>query len=345
MTDDPVSMTVTGIGAGFNEVLAFAATIEAAPNTQRGRWVAAINIPSFICGVIVLTQHDPMEAGIRSGAGCLTILLPELGFIFLNLCYDSDKDFQDPNEHQESPQTRKRIDYPGVVLASLTTAFITLAFALHEWKSRYSFMSLSIGVICLFLFLFFRSRRLIFGADAMLPNVQPGSPFQQLPLKYVQVSTAPLVLIEALLLTFLATVTFSSVSLFLGTQNHVVLEHEGSPQAILRMLSWGAVPIGAAISSACFDCGRRRTSFWTSLIMLSISWLLLASGCLRLLWTPKLSEPITLAMISIAEMGFGSTIAISTILCTFLCSSEMIATIIGFSIATRSVAMSIGYTA
>ncbi|KAK1826689.1 fungal trichothecene efflux pump [Podospora conica] len=315
-------MAITGVGTGINELTVLAGTAELVPLSKRGYYLASVSatmipyIPSVLYAqVISYTSSWRYIGTITIGASLIALIMT---FLF----------YSPPKPSRDSVQTKgeilKKLDYLGGFLATAGLAILEIGILgggyPNPWTSPSVLAPLIIGILLLVLFGLWEA---LWAPNPMLPR---------------RLGRAPRTLILTMIITFISGANFFSVLMIWPSQAWNVYGHD---------------PIGVGIRGLPFALGT-LTGCVVSLFLMPqirghIRWLILGSciimtaGCGGLAAARVDNIKTVYGILFVAGMGVGGIIIPASTVTTYICPSDLIATITSLTISIRIIGGAIGY--
>jgi len=315
-------MTLSGIGAGINELTALAATSEMAPTSKRGKYVAVLIFTIIpFCPSVLWGQLIAYHAGWR-WCGLLCGVWAAIGF-FLTLFF-----YFPPPRVNSMGLTRKeiisQIDFMGGFLSIsgmiLFMAGMQWGGYQYPWASAHVLVPLLLGIALLVGFCFWE----VYGAKyPMFPS---------------RLKQAPRILALTLVITFISGANFFSIIMFWPTQAFNVYGHDPVGVGIRGIPVGFSILAGACIVLWCLSVFRGRNKE----LMIASS-ILMTAGCGALACATRFNLSTLWGLLILAGLGIGGIVVPASIITTIICPDDLIATIAALTLSIRVIGGSVGY--
>ncbi|KXJ94144.1 fungal trichothecene efflux pump [Microdochium bolleyi] len=318
-------MTVSGIGAGINELTALAATAEMAPTSKRGFYVACLILTVLpFCASVLWAQLIAHYAHWRY-VGLVTCVWSFLALVCLACFY-----FPPPRVNCEGLSKQeivRRIDYVGGALSIVGIVLLTCGLLFggyqYSWTDAHTLVPLIFGLLTLVAFMLWEIR---------------WAPFPMFPRR---LGRAQRNFTLTLIITFISGANFFAVLMIWPPQAHNVYGHDPIGVGI-RGMPFAFAVLGGAVASLFLMSYLRR---WGS----STRWLLAGSSVLMTAGCGALSaariDNITTVygILFLAGTGVGGIVIPASLLSTIICPDDLIATISALTLAVRVVGGALGF--
>ncbi|KAK0656487.1 fungal trichothecene efflux pump [Cercophora newfieldiana] len=319
-------MAMTGVGTGINELTVIAGTSELVPISQRGYYLAAVTltvtpyIPSVMYAQLIASKSTWRFIAVLTSGSAL------IAFAMTFMFYSPPVP---PAARRHSTMSQrmtivKNMDLFGGFLSiaglSLLEAGILGGGYNHPWTDKAVLAPLIIGLVLIIIFLVWEFR----GAEnPMIPR---------------RLGKAPRTLILTMIITFISGANFFSVLMIWPSEAYNVYGHD---------------PIDVGIRGLPFAFGTLAGCL-ISLVLLSvlrgnIRWLLLGSsvvmtaGCGGLAAARVDNIHTVYGILFVAGLGVGGIVVPASTVTTYICPSDLLATITSLTIAIRIVGGAVGY--
>lgn len=317
-------MTITGAGAGINELTSLAATSEMAPTAKRGTYIALLIFTLLpFCPSVVWSQLIAAHGSWR-WVGLVCGVWNFIGLLFVVFFY-----FPPPRTNSSGLTNRQiiaQIDFVGGFLSIggiiLFIAALLWGGSQYPWHSAHVLAPLIIGVVFMIAFVFWE----IYGTDH--------------PMFPARLRKDPRILALTLIITFISGGNFFAVLLFWPTQSYNVYGQDPI-QVGLRSLPIGfGILIGAGVVLWLLSYFRGGNK---PLMIVSAVMMTAGTGAMAAAREDNLAA--VYVIISIACLGVGGIVIPSSIIVTIICPDDLIATIAALTLAIRVIGGAIAYTA
>lgn len=319
-------MVVTGVGTGINELTVVAGTSELVPISQRGYYLAAVTltitpyIPSVMYAQLISSSSTWRFIAVLTSGSAL------IAFAMTFMFYSPPLP---PNAQRHSTMSEKmalikNMDLLGGFLSIAGLAVVEIGILgggyQYPWSSAEVLGPLIVGILLIIAFLIWEFR----GAKhPMIPK---------------RLGRAPRTLILTMIITFISGANFFSVLMIWPSQAYNVYGHD---------------PVGVGIRGLPFAFGTLAGCL-VSLVLLSvlrgkIKWLLLGSsvimtaGCGGMAAARVDNIQTVYGILFVAGLGVGGIVVPASMVTTYICPTDLIATTTALTIAIRIVGGAIGY--
>ncbi|KAK5654385.1 hypothetical protein OQA88_7294 [Cercophora sp. LCS_1] len=318
-------MAITGVGTGVNELTVLAGVAELVPVSQRGYYLSGIVatiipfIPSVMWAQLIASSSSWRYIGAVSAS------MAGIALILTFLFYAPPAQTPDQQRAREDKiGLVKRMDLIGGLLSITGLAGLEVGLLgggyQNPWTSTEVLAPLFIGVSCLTFFAVWEIW---------------GTPYPMVPRR---LGRAPRTLVLTIVITFISGANFFSVIMIWPTQAYNVYGHD---------------PVGVGIRGMPFVFGTLGGCF-ISLALLSflrgkIKWLLFGAsvlataGCGSLAAARVDNTNTVYALLFIAGLGVGGIVVPASMVTTYICPEDLLATITSLTIAIRIVGGAVGY--
>jgi Fungal trichothecene efflux pump (TRI12) len=323
LTFNTGGMTLSGVGAGIEELTALAATSEMAPTKKRGTYVAILIFsivpfcPSILWGNLIAYHSNWRYCSLICGVWCA------IGFVMTAVFY-----FPPPRPNSSGLSRREvlsQIDWIGgflsVVGMILFMAGLQWGGYQYDWNSAHVLGTLIPGAILLISFVFWE----IYGAK-----------FPMFPAGLLE---NPRVMLLTLIITFISGANFFSILMFWPTQAYNVYGHEPIGVGVRGLPVGFGILLGACIVLYLLTItrGHIRWLMVGSAVMMVLGCGLMSIATadnLHVLWGPLI----------VGSLGIGGIIVPASIITTIVCPDDLIATVAALTLSIRVIGGVIGYT-
>ncbi|KAK3363611.1 fungal trichothecene efflux pump [Lasiosphaeria hispida] len=315
-------MALSGIGTGINELTAIAGTAELVPTSQRGYYVAVIVLtilpfmPSVLYAQLIASRSTWRYIAFLTSGTAL------VGLVMTFLFYKPPA----PAAPMEGKKALlRKTDLTGGLLSIIGLAGLEIGLLgggyQHPWGSAHVLAPLIIGILFI---VFFVIWEFWITENPMLPR---------------RLGKAPRTLILTIIITTISGANFFAVLMLWPGEAYNVYGHN---------------PIGIGIRGLPFAFGT-LTGCFISLVLISrlgganIRYILLGAsilmtaGCGGLAVARPDNISTVYPILFLAGLGVGGIIVPPSTMATFICPSDLIATITALTIAVRIVGGAIGY--
>ncbi|KAK0633593.1 major facilitator superfamily domain-containing protein [Immersiella caudata] len=319
-------MAMTGIGTGVNELTVIAGTSELVPISQRGYYLAAVTltitpyIPSVMYAQLIASNSTwRFIAVLTSGSALIAFAMT---FMFYSPPLPPVASHH--STMSEKMALVKRMDLFGGFLSISGLALLEIGILgggyRHPWTDGIVLAPLVIGIVLIIIFLVWELR---FAANPMIPK---------------RFGKKPRTLLLTMVITFISGANFFSVLMIWPSEAYNVYGHD---------------PIGVGIRGLPFAFGTLAGCL-ISLVLLSvlrgnIRWILLGSsvvmtaGCGGLAAARVDNIHTVYGILFVAGLGVGGIVVPASTVTTYICPSDLLATITSLTIAIRIVGGAVGY--
>ncbi|KAK2744131.1 hypothetical protein FQN57_004391 [Myotisia sp. PD_48] len=315
-------MTITGAGAGINELTSLAATSEMAPTRKRGKYVTflMLSLLPFVASVLwaqLIAFHSGWRyvglfCGVWSGIGLLVTLA-----FYHPPPRDSSRDLS-------RADILRRIDYVGGVLSITGTVLFLAGFLWggyqYPWRSSRVLAPLLIGFVLLIIFVLWET---FVARYPMFPlRVQDRRTF-----------------ILTILITFISGANFFSIIMFWPTQAFNVYGHD-PVQVGLRGLPVGCSML-AGVCIVLWLLSAFEGRYVRELLIISSS--LMTAGCGAMAYATVDNLHQVWGILVMAGLGIGGIVVPASIIAMIVCPVDLIGTVAALTLSIRVLGGSIGY--
>ncbi|KAI5853600.1 putative MFS drug efflux pump [Tricharina praecox] len=316
-------MTLSGVGAGINELTALAATSELAPTRKRGTYVAVLIFtivpfaPSVLWAQLIASRHGWRYIGLLCGVWAAIGFFATLFFYF------------PPPRVNSTGLTRRQIlaqiDWVGGVLSIggmvLFMAGLQWGGYQYSWTSEHVLAPLLLGGMMLIAFCIWE----LYGTShPMFPS---------------RLKQEPRVLVLTLIITFISGANFFSILMFWPTQAFNVYGHDPVQVGIRGIPVGFGILVGAVLCLWLLSVFRGRNRE-----LMIVSSVLMTAGCGSLAVARVDNLGTLWGLLTLASLGIGGIVVPASIMTTIICPDDLIATVAALTLAIRVIGGSIGYT-
>ena len=335
MDDFIAGMTVSGVGAGINELTALAGTAEIAPTNQRGAYIGALILSVLPFTPAVLWANlIAANAGWRF-VGVLTAVYAFAGLLVLAVFYHPPPRASALGLHSWRRDLVPRIDAVGGLLSIGGTVLLIAGMLWggyqYRWRSAHVVVPLVLGAAMLVAFAVWELR---FARFPMVPR--------RLVAHHHPGATGPppraRTMWLALLITLVSGANFFSVLMLWPSQAYNVYGHDpvgvglrGLPFAVAVLVGC----IGALGILTKWRGGNRWLLFAASAIM--------TAGCGSLAAARVDNMGAVYVMLTVAGLGVGGIVVPASLVAMVICPEDLIATATALTLAVRVVGGALGY--
>ncbi|KAK1758484.1 fungal trichothecene efflux pump [Echria macrotheca] len=318
-------MAVSGIGTGICELTVLAGVSELVPISRRGYYLAAVTLsiipflPSVLFAQLIASNSSWRYIAVLT-AGTAGLALA-MAFVFYSPPL--------PIEHQERERGDKfglikRMDFVGGFLSIAGVAGIEIGLLgggyQFPWTSAGVLAPLIVGAVLILCFIAWE----IWGtAYPMIPK---------------RVGKAPRTLLLTMVITFISGANFFAVIMIWPSQAYNVYGHD---------------PIGVGIRGLPFAFGTLAGCI-VSLVLLSvlrgnIKWILfgasilMTAGCGGMAAARVDNINTVYGLLFLAGLGVGGIVVPASMVTTYICPQDLIATITSLTITIRIIGGAVGY--
>ncbi|KAH7037517.1 fungal trichothecene efflux pump [Microdochium trichocladiopsis] len=318
-------MTISGIGAGINELTALAATAEMAPTSKRGFYVACLILTVLpFCASVLWAQLIAHYAHWRF-VGLVTSVWSLLALSCLAWFY-----FPPPRINSDGlsrVQILRRIDYIGGALSIVGIVLLTCGLLFggyqYSWSSAHTLVPLVLGIITLALFIIWETRL---------------APFPMFPRRLGQAKRN---FTLTLIITFISGANFFAVLMIWPPQAHNMYGHD--PVGVgIRGMPFACAVLGGAVGSLFLMSYLRRWRHCTKYLLAGSSCLMTA-GCGALAAARLDNISAVYGILFLAGLGVGGIVIPASLLSTIICPDDLIATVSALTLAVRVIGGTLGF--
>ncbi|KAK0729714.1 major facilitator superfamily domain-containing protein [Lasiosphaeris hirsuta] len=315
-------MALSGIGVGINELTAIAGTAELVPTSQRGYYIAVIVLailpfmPSVLYAQLIASRYSWRYIALLTSGTALA------GLVMTFLFYKPPT----PSALARGKKTLlRKTDLTGGLLSIIGLTGLELGLLgggyQHPWGSVHVLAPLIIGILFIAFFVIWE---FWVTENPMLPR---------------RLGKAPRTLILTLVITSISGAEFFSVLMLWPPEAYNVYGHD---------------PIGVGIRGLPFALGTLAGCF-ISLVLISRlgganirytilgAAIIMTAGCGSLVVARPDNISTVYPILFLAGLGVGGLIVPPSTMATFICPSDLIATITAMTIAVRIVGGAVGY--
>ena len=328
-------MSVSGVGAGINELIALAGTAEIAPTSQRGKYIGFLILSIFpFCPAVLWAQLIAANAGWRF-VGVLTAVYAFAGLLVLAVFYHPPPRANSVGLNSWRREILPRVDFIGGILSIggivLLVAGLLWGGYRYRWSSVHVLAPLILGVVLLAAFAVWQAR---LAPYPMVPRRLVGYHHEGAAGPPPRKRTMWL----ALIITFVSGANFFSVIMLWPSQAYNMYSHD--PVGVgLRGLPFPlSVLVGCIVSLAILTkCrgGNRWLLFGASVVM--------TAGCGSLAAAKLDNLAAVYAILVISGLGVGGIVVPASLVAMVICPEDLIATATALTLAVRVIGGAVGY--
>lgn len=319
-------MVISGLGAGFNELIALAGTSEMVPSAKRGMYVGLVVFTILpFCPSPLWAQLITQAAGSWRYIGILVGVWNFLGLILVVCFYKDPIPLTPPRPARE---ILREIDYVGGILSTFGVTLFMMGMQWgarqYSWGSVHVLVPFILGLVIIAVFFIWES---MFAPFPMVPAAV--------------FSKDKRTMICALLITFFSGGNFFVLLLFWPTQVYNMYGNDPLQIGIRTLPIGFGIIVGAFLSLILFGVCKGRTTmlmiFWTA-VMTAFT------GSMSIARTDNLN-PDVYGILSIAAIGVGAVIIPISIIAQVVSPVEYIGSVTAVTLSIRYIGGAIGFTA
>lgn len=328
-------MTVSGVGAGINELTALAGTAEIAPTSQRGLYIGILILSVLpFCPAVLWAQLIAAHAGWRF-VGVLTAVYSFAGLLVLAVFYHPPPRANSLGMHSWRREILPRIDIVGGILSIGGTVLLVAGLLWggyqYSWASAHVLAPLIIGVVLLVVFTVWQVKLAPF---PMVPRSLVGH--------HHQGATGPpprkRTMWLALIITFVSGANFFSVLMLWPSQAYNMYGHD--PVGVgLRGLPFALSVLVGCIAALAILTRWRGGNRW---LLLGASTVMTA-GCGALAAARLDNLAAVYIILIVAGLGVGGIVVPASLVAMVVCPEGLIATATALTLAVRVIGGAVGY--
>ncbi|KAJ1335759.1 MFS transporter DHA2 family multidrug resistance protein [Microdochium nivale] len=319
-------MTISGIGAGINELTALAATAEMAPTSKRGFYVACLILTVLpFCASVLWAQLIAHYAHWRF-VGLVTCVWSFLALVCLACFY-----FPPPRVNSEGlskADVVRRIDFVGGALSIVGIVLFTCGLLFggyqYSWTDAHTLVPLILGLLTLIAFIMWETR---WASYPMFPR-RLGRVQRNFTL--------------TLIITFISGANFFAVLMIWPPQAHNVYGHDPIGVGI-RGMPFAFAVLGGAVGALFLMSYLRRWGSSTKWLLAGSS-VLMTAGCGALAAARIDNISTVYGILFLAGVGVGGIVIPASLLSTIICPDDLIATVSALTLAVRVVGGALGFS-